>query len=47
MWSAVDKEGEVLDVFAQKRRDKRAALKLLRKLLKNQGAAPGQMVLSV
>lgn len=34
MWRAVDKEGEVLDVRVQKRRNKAAALKLLRKLLK-------------
>ena len=40
MWRAVDKEGEVLDVLVQKRRNKAAASKLLRKLLKNQGAVP-------
>ena len=40
MWRAVDKEGEVLDVLVQKRRNKAAALKLLRKLLKNQGFVP-------
>ncbi len=44
MWRAVDKEGEVLDVLVQKRRSKEAALKLLRKLLKNQGAAPEAIV---
>ena len=44
LWRAVDKEGEVLDVLVQKRRDKAAALKLLRKLLNNQGAAPEQIV---
>lgn len=32
MWRAVDKEGEVLDMLVQKRRNKAAALKLLRKL---------------
>ncbi len=37
LWRAVDDEGEVLDVLLQKRRNKGAALKLLRKLLKNQG----------
>lgn len=37
MWRAVDSEGEVLDILVQKRRNKAAALKLLRKLLKNQG----------
>lgn len=40
MWRAVDKEGEALDVLVQKRRNKAAALKLLSKLLKKQGAAP-------
>jgi putative transposase len=35
IWRAIDKEGEVLDVLVQKRRNKSAALKLLRKLLKN------------
>jgi transposase-like protein len=40
LWRAVDDEGEVLDVLVQKRRNKQAALKLLRKLLKNQGIHP-------
>jgi putative transposase len=40
LWRAVDDEGEVLDVLVQKRRNKHAALKLLRKLLKNQGIYP-------
>jgi transposase-like protein len=44
MWRAVDKEGEVLDVLVQKRRNKTAALKLLRKLLKNQGFVPEAIV---
>ena len=35
LWRAVDDEGEVLDVLLQKRRNKRTALKLLRKLLKH------------
>ena len=35
LWRAVDAEGEVLDVLVQTRRNKRAALKLMRKLLKN------------
>jgi transposase-like protein len=37
LWRAVDAEGEVLDCLVQSRRDKRAARKLLRKLLKEQG----------
>src|SRR5918911_628120 len=37
LWRAVDHEGEVIDVLVQRRRDKKAALKLMRKLLKKQG----------
>ena len=37
LWHAVDHEGEVLDVLVQRRRDSRAALRLMRKLLKKQG----------
>ena len=33
LWRAVDHEGEVLDMLVQRRRDKRAALRLMRKLL--------------
>jgi putative transposase len=40
LWRAVDDEGEVLDILVQAKRDKRAALKLMRKLLKRQGLAP-------
>ena len=40
LWRAIDDEGEVLDVLVQKRRNKAAALKLLRRLLKNQGIHP-------
>ncbi|MCI3179241.1 hypothetical protein C5708_03145 [Caulobacter sp. CCUG 60055] len=40
LWRAVDDEGEVLNMLAQKRRNKAAALKLLRKLLKSQGVHP-------
>ena len=36
----VDSEGEVLDVLVQTRRNKTAALKLMRKLLKKYGFAP-------
>jgi putative transposase len=37
LWRAVDDEGEVLEVLVQSRRNKKAALKLVRKLLKKQG----------
>src|SRR5215831_11420848 len=37
-------EGEVLDMLVQRRRDTRAALRLMRKLLKKQGFAPRSLV---
>ena len=37
LWRAVDHEGEVLEVFVTKRRDRRAALKFLRKAMKRYG----------
>jgi transposase-like protein len=44
LWRAVDDEGEVLDLLVQRRRDKAAAVKLMRKLLKKQGFAPEVVV---
>lgn len=44
LWRAVDSEGEVLDILVQSRRNKKAALKLMRKLLKKQGFAPDILV---
>ena len=44
LWRAVDCEGEVLDVLVQSRRNKKAALKLMRRLLKAQGFAPIMVV---
>ena len=40
LWRAVDDEGEVLDVLVQRKRDKAAARRLMRKLLRKQGFAP-------
>ena len=37
LWRAVDHEGEVLEVFATKRRDRRAALKFLKRAMKRYG----------
>ena len=37
LWRAVDHEGEVLEVFATKRRDRKAALKFLRRAMKRYG----------
>lgn len=44
LWRTVDSEGEILGVLVQPRRDKTAALKLVRKLLKVQGYAPRGLV---
>jgi len=44
LWRAVDHEGEVLDMLVQRRRDGRAALRLMRKLLKKQGFTPKLLV---
>jgi len=44
IWRAVDSEGEVLDILVQSRRDRKAALKLMRKLLKKQGIIPTTVV---
>jgi DDE domain/Endoribonuclease L-PSP len=40
LWRAVDHEGAVLDMLVQSRRDSRAALRLMRKLLRKQGFVP-------
>ena len=37
LWRAVDHEGEVLEVFATKRRDRRAALRFLKRAMKRYG----------
>lgn len=37
LWRAVDHEGEVLESFVTKRRDRKAALKFLRKLMRKHG----------
>jgi transposase-like protein len=44
IWRAVDGEGEVLDILVQPRRDKAAAPRLLRKLLRRQGFVPTVIV---
>ena len=43
LWRAVDHEGEVVEVFATKRRDRRAALKFLKRAMKRYGR-PRSMV---
>ena len=44
LWRAVDAEGEVLNVLVQAKRNKHAALKLMRKLLKKYGFVPDLLI---
>ena len=44
LWRAIDQDGEVLDFLVQAERDKKAALRLIRKLLKTNGFAPRTIV---
>ena len=44
LWRAIDQNGEILDMLVQPKRDKRAALRLMRKLLKKCGRAPYVLV---
>ncbi|MEH6526792.1 MAG: IS6 family transposase [Sneathiella sp.] len=44
LWRAVDGEGEVLDFLVQPKRNAKAALEPMRKLLKKQGYAPTHIV---
>jgi putative transposase len=44
LWRAVDQDGFVLDVLVQSRRDKKAAKRLFRKLLKKQARAPRVLI---
>ncbi len=44
LWRAVDQDGGTLDILVQRRRDRRAAERFFRKLLKGQESAPRSMV---
>jgi len=44
LWRAVDADGYVLDALIQRRRNKKAALRLMRKLLKGQRVTPRVMI---
>jgi putative transposase len=44
LWRAVDAEGEVLDVLVQSKRNKHAALKLMRNLLKKYSFVPDRLI---
>ena len=44
LWRAVDEGGDVLDILVQSRRNKRAATRFFRKLLKRQGREPRRLI---
>jgi putative transposase len=44
LWRAVDHDGDVIDILVQPRRDRRAATRFFRKLLKRQGSAPRRLI---
>jgi putative transposase len=44
LWRAVDHDGDVLDILVQPRRDRDAAERFFRKLLKGQGQAPRRLI---
>ena len=44
LWRAVDQDGDVIDILLQPRRDRRAAERFFRKLLKGQGRAPRRLI---
>ena len=44
LWRAVDQDGEVVDVFLQARRDRRAATRFFKRLLKAHGGEPRKIV---
>ena len=44
LWRAVDQDGDVIDILVQPRRNRRAAERFFRKLLKGQGSEPRRLV---
>ena len=44
LWRAVDQDGDAIDILVQSRRDRRAAERFLRKLLKGQGREPRRLI---
>ena len=44
LWRAVDLDGDVLDILIQKRKDKQAAIRFFKKLMKGQGRSARQIV---
>ena len=44
LWRAVDEDGDVIDILMQSRRNRRAAIRFFRKLLKGQGCVPRRLI---
>ena len=44
LWRAVDQDGDTIDILVQKRRNKAAAKRFFRKLLKSQHQPPWRMI---
>ncbi len=44
LWRAVDQDGDVMDILVQSRRDRPAAARFFRKLLKRQGRGPLRLI---
>ena len=44
LWRAVDEDGDVLDILMQSHRNRRAAVRFFRKLLKTQGRIPRRLI---
>ncbi len=44
LWRAVDQDGDTIDILVQKRRNKRAAKRFFRKLLKGQCVSPRELI---
>jgi putative transposase len=44
LWRAVDQDGDVIDILVQPRRDRRAAERFFRRLLRGQGGEPRRLV---
>ena len=44
LWRAVDEDGDVLDILVQSRRNRRAATRFFRTLLKRQGREPRRLI---
>jgi len=43
LWRAVDQDGDLIDVLVQKRKDRKAAKRFFRKMLKHQGEPPNRI----